>query len=184
MRTIQWFDDPTAIRTRLLRLLEPPLTFDHETPIWWWRDGNMHIEEFSIQANGRYLMDITELDIRRIAAVPGGSYWRSFVYVETAALPPSGAYKPNPEGSKQTIETIGYDYEEYAIPPQAALRSKTNCKTEDPYASIHIFTINCLGGKMVGVRGFEPPAPSSRTRCATRLRYTPTWPSLAGRAAL
>ena len=26
---------------------------------------------------------------------------------------------------------------------------------------------------MVGVRGFEPPAPSSRTRCATRLRYTP-----------
>ena len=27
---------------------------------------------------------------------------------------------------------------------------------------------------LVGVRGFEPPAPSSRTRCATRLRYTPT----------
>ena len=27
--------------------------------------------------------------------------------------------------------------------------------------------------KMVGVRGFEPPTPSSRTRCATRLRYTP-----------
>jgi hypothetical protein len=26
---------------------------------------------------------------------------------------------------------------------------------------------------LVGVRGFEPPAPSSRTRCATRLRYTP-----------
>jgi hypothetical protein len=31
--------------------------------------------------------------------------------------------------------------------------------------------------KLVGVRGFEPPAPSSRTRCATRLRYTPTPPS-------
>src|SRR5579863_3571763 len=29
---------------------------------------------------------------------------------------------------------------------------------------------------MVGVRGFEPPTPSSRTRCATRLRYTPTAP--------
>jgi hypothetical protein len=28
---------------------------------------------------------------------------------------------------------------------------------------------------MVGVRGFEPPTPSSRTMCATRLRYTPTW---------
>ena len=31
---------------------------------------------------------------------------------------------------------------------------------------------------MVGVIGFEPTTPSSRTRCATRLRYTPTcrWP--------
>jgi cyclohexane-1-carbonyl-CoA dehydrogenase len=26
---------------------------------------------------------------------------------------------------------------------------------------------------MVGVRGFEPPTPCSRSRCATRLRYTP-----------
>jgi hypothetical protein len=31
---------------------------------------------------------------------------------------------------------------------------------------------------LVGVRGFEPPAPSSRTRCATRLRYTPPLPRL------
>src|SRR5690606_21888983 len=29
-------------------------------------------------------------------------------------------------------------------------------------------------GNMVGARGFEPPTPSSRTRCATRLRYAPT----------
>ena len=27
--------------------------------------------------------------------------------------------------------------------------------------------------KMVGARGFEPPTPWSRTRCATRLRYAP-----------
>ena len=26
---------------------------------------------------------------------------------------------------------------------------------------------------MVGMRGFEPPTPSSRTKCATRLRYIP-----------
>ena len=30
------------------------------------------------------------------------------------------------------------------------------------------------GGRLVGVIGFEPTTPSSRTRCATRLRYTPT----------
>jgi hypothetical protein len=28
---------------------------------------------------------------------------------------------------------------------------------------------------LVGVAGFEPATPSSRTRCATRLRYTPTF---------
>ena len=27
---------------------------------------------------------------------------------------------------------------------------------------------------MVGARGFEPPTPCSRSRCATRLRYAPT----------
>ena len=27
--------------------------------------------------------------------------------------------------------------------------------------------------ELVGVRGFEPPTPSSRRKCATRLRYTP-----------
>src|SRR5262249_47765907 len=31
-----------------------------------------------------------------------------------------------------------------------------------------------LSGKLVGVAGFEPATPTSRTWCATRLRYTPT----------
>ena len=29
---------------------------------------------------------------------------------------------------------------------------------------------------MVGVRGFEPPTPASRTQCSTRLSHTPTCP--------
>jgi hypothetical protein len=28
--------------------------------------------------------------------------------------------------------------------------------------------------ELVGVSGFEPPAPASRTQCSTRLSYTPT----------
>src|SRR5256885_9962107 len=32
------------------------------------------------------------------------------------------------------------------------------------------------GREMVGVRGFEPPAPCSQSRCATGLRHTPTDP--------
>ena len=31
------------------------------------------------------------------------------------------------------------------------------------------------GKKMVGVSGFEPPAPASRRQCSTRLSYTPTF---------
>ena len=34
--------------------------------------------------------------------------------------------------------------------------------------------LNCLVKPMVGVAGFEPATPTSRTWCATRLRYTPT----------
>ncbi len=115
VRTIQWFDDPAAIRTRLLRLLEPPLTFNHGTPVWWWRGGNLQIEEFSIQPDGLYLMDVTELDIRRIAAAPGRSPWRSFVYVEAAGLPPSGAYAPDADSLRCSIENFGYGYEEYGL---------------------------------------------------------------------
>ena len=32
---------------------------------------------------------------------------------------------------------------------------------------------------MVGVRGFEPPAPASRRQCSTRLSYTPQFTTLA-----
>ena len=31
-----------------------------------------------------------------------------------------------------------------------------------------------FGKELVGVSGFEPPAPASRTQCSTRLSYTPT----------
>ena len=34
--------------------------------------------------------------------------------------------------------------------------------------------LNGLVKRMVGVAGFEPATPTSRTWCATRLRYTPT----------
>ncbi len=37
-----------------------------------------------------------------------------------------------------------------------------------------VFFIVFSGLEMVGVRGFEPPAPASRRRCSTKLSYTPT----------
>src|SRR5208283_6037543 len=35
------------------------------------------------------------------------------------------------------------------------------------------------GLTLVGVRGFEPPAPASRTQCSTRLSYTPAARAIA-----
>ena len=37
------------------------------------------------------------------------------------------------------------------------------------------------GPHLVGVKGFEPPAPCSQSTCATGLRYTPNIASLAFR---
>jgi hypothetical protein len=34
---------------------------------------------------------------------------------------------------------------------------------------------------MVGAEGFEPPTLCSQSRCATRLRYAPTTPSIVSR---
>jgi hypothetical protein len=31
-----------------------------------------------------------------------------------------------------------------------------------------------IGRNLVGVEGFEPPTPCSQSRCATKLRYTPS----------
>ncbi len=39
----------------------------------------------------------------------------------------------------------------------------------DPFA--HFPTLRLI---MIGVEGFEPPTPCSQSRCATRLRYTPS----------
>ena len=59
-------------------------------------------------------------------------------------------------------------------PGGSALRAGENLSNPP---SQRIFTSTPLRGalvKMVGMRGFEPPTPSSRTKCATRLRYIPT----------
>ena len=51
--------------------------------------------------------------------------------------------------------------------------AETNGIKADPEGSAR-YVFNRMGRFwLVGVRGFEPPTPSSRTTCGTRLRYTP-----------
>jgi hypothetical protein len=40
-------------------------------------------------------------------------------------------------------------------------------------SSVRTASFTCMEKWLVGVRGFEPPAPASRTQCSTRLSYTP-----------
>ena len=50
------------------------------------------------------------------------------------------------------------------------------CSIQLSYGQILAGSISELIEKMVGVQGFEPWTPCSQSRCATRLRYTPTEP--------
>jgi len=118
VRGIEWYTDTDALRTRLERLMQPPLEYAEGTPIWWWRDGNLQIEAFKHVEGRSYLRDGYELHIRRIAAVNSGQYDRVFVYVEIDAMKPTGLYKRTPEwiSEVQRGESFSaYAYEEYAL---------------------------------------------------------------------
>ncbi len=58
-----------------------------------------------------------------------------------------------------------------APPPRPARHRTPTCN--DPTTRRAGLDARALVLKVVGVRGFEPPAPCSQSRCATRLRHTP-----------
>lgn len=89
VRGIKWFESEAEIERRLSILLAEPLDYP---AIWWWRDGNSQIDSFKHQGGKNFLMDVYELDIRRIAAVHNPSYYRQFVYVELNPMEPTGLY--------------------------------------------------------------------------------------------
>jgi hypothetical protein len=115
VRSTTWYDGESEIATRLLTLLKAPLSFSDGNPIWWWRGGNLHIESFERFASGEFLMNVDELKIAGMAAVPGPTYQRSFVYVQVDPMQPTGLYPEHYERSAEFIERIGYDYEEYGL---------------------------------------------------------------------
>jgi predicted nucleotidyltransferase len=118
VRDIKWFDDEKDIAERLKRLLEPPLVYSDGTPVWWWRDGNLHIEIFQHLSNRLYLMDVCELSVRRIAAVHPGPYYCDFVYVEVEAMPPTGLYEHTETRIAEELSGngyFGYYWEEYGL---------------------------------------------------------------------
>lgn len=115
LRTLSWIDDPLAAVARLDELLREPLSGKHANAIWWWRGGNLHIERWVPLGERTRLMNFDELTIRRVAASPGSSNVRSFVYVEAAPMKPTGLYETDSEAIARQVEQFGFASEEYGL---------------------------------------------------------------------
>lgn len=119
VRGVQWFDEPELVRTRLLRLLEPPLEYSDAQPVWWFRGpSNLPIRSFEHVRDRLYQMDESELLIRRIAAVKPGPYYCDFVYVELDPMEPIGIYSQTADRIAEESSGeghFGYYWEEYGL---------------------------------------------------------------------
>ena len=118
IRDTTWFAEKEAVK-RLEVLLHNPLVFGddsgYQVPIWWWRDGNMHISEFR-KFNGRtVLIDRKELRIKYIAAVPSTDYDRRFVYILADPMKPCGVYNWAEDEIGRWVREFGYAWEEYGL---------------------------------------------------------------------
>lgn len=116
LRGALWLDQADTIAQRLGILLRDPLRYQEGDIAGWWRGPqNLHIGNFVRVEDSHFLMDIKELNVRRIAAVNPGEYDRSFVYVETSPDEPTGLYPATQDDIARQVEAFGYASEEYGL---------------------------------------------------------------------
>src|SRR6267378_2091879 len=92
----------------------------------------------------------------------------SFVVRTTSAV--TSATDLRPAGALRWA--AGVDTDSRSIPRATTVIQQAYRRTADLMRSRGRLMNDC-SMKMVGVRGFEPPAPCSQSRCATGLRHTP-----------
>ena len=122
LRGLEWIENPKVAVERLEILLQAPLHFksnDHplydSDPIWWFRNGNGHIESFKKLSKTKVLMNNEELEIKRIAAYQDERYFKCFVYVEVKGEKQTGLYNHTEADIKRHIATFGYSWEEFGL---------------------------------------------------------------------
>jgi hypothetical protein len=75
----------------------------------------MSIEAFRPLDKEVVLMNHTELNIKRVAALPGQTHKQRLVYVETQPMAMTGLYKSNAEQLEDAKRRHGYVSEEYGL---------------------------------------------------------------------
>lgn len=113
VRGIKWFREPTEAVERLRIFFRNPFVFQDSIPIWWWRNGDMHIDSFDVLAADTVLVDHQELVIKELAAINPGAYYQSFLYIETKPSEPTGLYDQASVSSE--VERWGYAREEFGL---------------------------------------------------------------------
>lgn len=109
---IQWFTNPEEAIERLKILFQEPFVFSDAIPIWWWRNGDMHIDSFQVLGPETVLIDSQEFIIDELAAVNAGAYYQPFIYIKTKPSTPSGVYKNT---IQEQIDHWGYAWEEFGL---------------------------------------------------------------------
>lgn len=116
LRGTEWFDDPEKILERLTILFRQPIVYQDGCLMYWWRgSSNLHIQKFDHIEGAHYLMNVDELNIKRIAACNEGSYYQKFVYIETNPNRPTELYELTADDITRNINLFGYYYEEYGL---------------------------------------------------------------------
>ncbi len=154
VRNISWFDDAGEIEQRLHVLLQSPLSFADGHPVWYWRGGNLQIENFRRLEARLFLMDSDELLVSRIAAVHGSTYRRHFVYVRCEAMEPTGLYRASSSDRAAAIEQFGFDYEEFGLVSDGSLVKRS--EYDDGAAMINGRLVDLVGRSELRVRYTTP----------------------------
>lgn len=111
-RGITWFRPIEAVK-RLDIFFSTPFLFRDAQPIWWWRSGDMYIQDFSILTEDTVLIDHQEIPINELAAVNAGSYYQEYIYIKAKPSPPSGLYDIS--HVPEQVALAGFAREEFAL---------------------------------------------------------------------
>ena len=119
VRRLQIFDDPKICVDRLEILLREPLSNTNlKDPIWHFRGNRcFNIPSFHRLSDTKCLIDIDEYEIEKIGVYISDFYFRDFIYIQTKADNPSGAYTyPNQNYLNNPFgQSYGYYYEEFGL---------------------------------------------------------------------